>query len=101
VSSLFVLASFGLFARDELAGASNTQQAEITSGTSDPTLPSPARHKQPRRIVDRVARALLSPFSALAPSGSRWAARGVPTILALLVYGFGLGFLARVSKGLP
>jgi hypothetical protein len=28
-------------------------------------------------------------------SRSDWVSRGVPTLLALLVYGLGLGFLAR------
>ena len=30
---------------------------------------------------------------------SRWAQRGVFAVLALLVFGFGLGFLARFARG--
>ena len=31
-------------------------------------------------------------------SNSQWAIRGVRLLLALLVYGFGLGYLARVIR---
>ncbi len=41
---------------------------------------------------------LLSPFAGLAEgAGSQWVRRGVPALLALLVYGFGLGLLARFA----
>lgn len=100
VASLFVLVSFGLFARDEFAGASGTQLA-LLQGQTDHSLPTSTDKKQPRRFIDGVTRVLLRPFSAASPNGSRWAERGVPTLLALIVYGFGLGFLARAAKGLP
>ncbi len=100
LASLLVIVSFGLFARDEFAGASNSQQSKL-AGRPGPTLPSGADRTQPRRFIDGAARTLLKPFSFASPSGSRWAARGLPTLLALVVYGFGLGFLARAAKGLP
>jgi len=100
VTSLFVLVSFGMFARDEIAGASDTQ-LNVLDGKPDNSLPSGTNHKQPRRFIDGVARALLRPFSAASPNGSHWAERGLPTLLALVVYGFGLGFLARMARGLP
>jgi hypothetical protein len=31
-------------------------------------------------------------------SSSQWAIRGVNVLLALIVYGFGVGFLARVIR---
>ncbi len=100
VASLLVLVSFGLFAVDEFRGASAAEQSQVT-GVRDTTLPSGTNRKQPRRFIDGAARVLLKPFSFAAPSGSRWASRGLPTALALFVYGFGLAYLARAAKGLP
>jgi hypothetical protein len=43
---------------------------------------------------------LLAPFAFAEPdTDDRWARRGVPTLVALLVYGVGLGFLARMARG--
>jgi hypothetical protein len=97
-----VLASFGLFALDQLAGASKHQQTELASGTPATPPPVTAHHgrDQPRRFIDGAARTLTSPFSSIVQSGSQWVQHMVPTIFALLVYGLGLGFLARFSRGL-
>jgi hypothetical protein len=102
--SLLVLASFGLFARDQLAGASKNQQTALAAGVSPSAVTMPARkvHRaaQPRRFIDGAARVLTSPFRSIVQSSSEWVLNGFPTILALLVYGFGLGYLARYSRGL-
>ena len=53
-------------------------------------------HSKPREAVDDADDILIKPFAwAAEGSSSRWARKGVPTLLALLVYGFALGFLAR------
>jgi hypothetical protein len=39
-------------------------------------------------------------IDSIVQSGSPWVLHGVPTIFALLVYGVGLGYLARFSRGL-
>ena len=39
---------------------------------------------------------LLAPFVDLIDSDNAWVNHGVPTLLALLVYGVGLGFLANM-----
>jgi hypothetical protein len=98
-----VLTSFGLFARDQLNGASKNQQSEIVHGvpTSPGELPSSSHHGQPRRFIDGAAKTLLSPFDSIVRSASSWARRGGATLLALLAYGFGLGFLARYTRGRP
>ena len=97
-----VLISFGLFARDQLAGASANQQNAIVSST--PTTPAVAPSKthrgQPRRFIDGAAHALTSPFASIVPSSDQWVSHGIPTVFALLVYGVGLGFLARYSRGM-
>ena len=96
-----VLVSFGMFARDQLAGASANQQNAIATNT--PTRPAVAptgtHHGQPRRFIDSAAKALISPFSAIVQSSNQWVGHGLPTVFGLLVYGFGLGFLARFSRG--
>ena len=99
-SSLLVLASFALFALDRFGSASARQQASIAE-TGGLTRPEPRASAQPRRFVDGSARALLSPFAGLETTGGAWGRRTVPTLLALLVYGFGLSVLARSARGLP
>jgi hypothetical protein len=97
-----VIVSFGLFARDQIAGASHHQEAELAAG-----LPSTAAggsssahvHRQPRRFIDGAASALEAPFKSVVSSHSEWVEHIFPAILALLVYGMGLGFLARFSRG--
>ncbi len=99
--SALVLISFALFARDQLAGASKHQQSELASGTSPVpgTLPAIHHVAQPRRFIDGAAHTLDSPFASIVQSDTPWVVRGVPTIFALLVYGIGLGYLARYSSG--
>lgn len=102
VLSLLVAVSFAFFAVDQLSGASSRQQQQIDSGQpADPgVLPQPQHHSQPRRFIDGAAHTLLTPFSGVVTSTSLWARRGIPTALALLIYGFGLGYLARYTRGL-
>jgi hypothetical protein len=94
----FVLVSFTLFARDQLAGASAHQQNELAAGSA--TAPPAHRRGRPRRFIDSAAHDLISPFSSIVQSNNEWVTHGAPTIFALLVYGVGLGYLARFSSGL-
>jgi hypothetical protein len=108
VICLIVLASFALFAVNQTSSASTHQQEKVNSAASGSTVTpagaaSPhAKHSQegaPRKAIDDVAEALTSPFSGVtAGSSSEWVTRGVSLLLALIVYGFGLGFLARVLR---
>jgi hypothetical protein len=96
-----IIGSFVMFARDELAGASKHQQNEVASSSVASTpAPKPiAKEGQPRRTIDTAAHALTSPFSSIVQSDSQWVERGLPTIFALLIYGGGIGYLARYSRG--
>ena len=47
-------------------------------------------------LVDDANDVLLGPFTGLVDSNERWVTHGVPTLLALLLYGFGLGMLANM-----
>lgn len=106
LASLFVIAAFGLFAIDEAQSATD-QTTEKIAGQKASRIadPSPeeerareAAHSAQREVIDDVNDVLLSPFAVLAEdASSQWVRRGVPAILALLVYGFGVGMLARFA----
>jgi hypothetical protein len=97
-----VIASFALFAYDQMAGASAHQQNEIASGVtiSPSAIPVVHHHGQPRAFIDGAANTLTSPFRSLVHSDSEWVKHLLPTLIALLFYGVGLGYLARYSSGL-
>jgi hypothetical protein len=97
--SFMVTASYVLFARDQLAGASRQQQAQLAAVA--PGTPPPAHHgkRQPRKLIDGVSATLTKPFESIAHSNSAWANHTVPALFALLVFGTGLGFAARYTSG--
>jgi hypothetical protein len=100
VCSGLVLASFVMFAHDQISGAAKVQANAVTStAASQPAAPKAHQQSQPGRFIDEAASKLTSPFASIIQSGSAWVKHGVPTIFALLVYGVGLGYLARYSRG--
>ena len=102
VTAFLVLTSFALFARDQLSGASRHQQAELAAGlpTTSPAAIAPtARHGQPRRFIDGAAAELESPFRAVVSTPNDWLKRTIPAVLAVALYGFGIGYLARYTHG--
>jgi len=109
VACLFVALGWGLFAIDQARGASNESVAGIAGDPATFSDPSPdqerARQKQHggvREFVDDVNDVLLSPFAGITDSsGSKWVRRSIPALIALLVYGFGGGFIARFAAGRP
>ena len=100
VCCALVVMSFAMFARDQMAGASEHQQTELVAGTNPSTTPVAIthRHSQPRRFIDGAAKTLTSPFSAVVKSNNAWVDHGLPAVFALLVYGVGLGYAARFAK---
>jgi hypothetical protein len=95
-----VVGSFVLFVRGQMAGASKQQVAAVVGPSTGQVVAPPAKPEgQPGRFINGGASELTSPFRSIVTSGSAWVQRGVPTILALLVYGVGLGYLARFSRG--
>lgn len=101
VCCALVIASFGMFARDQMAGASAHQQSELAAGvpaTAGSSAPVDVHHHQPRVFIDAAASDLTSPFRAILHSNSEWVLHIFPAVCALLVYGLGLGFLARVAR---
>jgi hypothetical protein len=107
ICSILVV-SFGLFAIDETRAASEQSAAEIASHEATRAAdPSPDQerareqaHSSVREMIDDANDVLVSPFSGIVNgSSSSWTRRGVPGLLALIVFGFGLGYLSRFTQG--
>jgi hypothetical protein len=109
VMSGFVLFGFAFFCADELDRGSRHQQQALSNElqginedvspvaeTSGDEAAREAAHSTFREVIDDANDVLLGPFVDLVDSDDVWVARGVPTILALLLYGLGLGFLANM-----
>jgi hypothetical protein len=105
----FVLLGFAYFAADEMGRGSKGQQnalaGELQGSDAEviPIAPPPEleatrelQHGGFREFVDDAGDVLLAPFSELVDSNHPWVRRGVPTLLALLLYGLGLSTLARM-----
>jgi len=108
ICSLLVVVGWGWFAANETDAASKSTQAEIAGlGAARTADPSPdqerARETADGRVheaVDDANDVLLRPFAAVAAgNSSKWVRRTIPALLALVVYGFGLGLLARFAAG--
>ncbi|MFL5822561.1 MAG: hypothetical protein ACJ764_03875 [Solirubrobacteraceae bacterium] len=97
ICCFLVLGSFALFALGQASGASKHQVAELNShSAAAPAVVHPPG--QPRRFIDGAARALTSPFRSFIHSSSQWAIMLGSTLCALLLYGLGLGYLARWAR---
>ena len=104
VLSLIIAAGFCMFAFDEFNRASSAQRERLAGFEKADPEPAGERareklHTTAREYIDDANDILLRPFAGIVNSGSRWAQRGVPTILGLLVYGFLLAYLARFMHG--
>jgi hypothetical protein len=104
VTCTIVIASFALFAVSQTSEAS-TQQTRTLSGEVSTEAAGARAHSsaQPhksgvRSTVDDAAEWLTSPFENLTSGHSEWVAHGIDLGLALLVYGFGVGFLVRTLR---
>ncbi len=99
LASLLLLTSFSLFALDQAGGASQQAQAEVTSSGAQivgPALHGAGAETGVRARIDDANRALVSPIEPYAPgSADSWAAHGFELAGGLLLYGLGLGVLAR------
>ena len=108
VASGLVLLGFAYFATDEMSRGSQNQQNELTRQltTEDPAPVAPSPDQEAdrerangpmREFVDDSNDLLLGPFTGLVgASNDRWVTHGVPALLALLLYGVGLGMLANM-----
>jgi hypothetical protein len=119
---LITIASFAMFAVGQTSSASVHQQSVLsgetplpspeTGGPAQPT-PGPAqpagstkpggsgsstsRDDSAHKVIDEASNALTSPFSGVTAGwSSQWTIRGAKLLLALALYGFAFGFVARM-----
>ena len=103
--SLILVASFALFAVDELNCATRRNETKLSQDLEANPPPAVERQREKdhgtvRETIDDANDVLVSPFTGLtSSSGNHWVQRGVPALVALLVFGLGLGFLARFAHG--
>jgi hypothetical protein len=100
--SLVLLASFAMFASDQAGAGSKHTVAEISAGdNSQAPSPQPVKAKKKhgavRTAIDDVNAKLVSPFSGVVTGGSPWKKHIAEAVLGFLVFGVGLGFLARYA----
>jgi hypothetical protein len=105
VICLIVSASFLVFVVNQTSSASTHQQNELNEGSaqasssSEPAASSAKHESALHRTLDDTSNALTSPFAGVVSgSQSQWTIHIVRTVLALLVYGFGLAFLVRFIR---
>jgi hypothetical protein len=112
-----LLFSFAAFATDAAGDGSKQTVSQIAAADDGPqrarATPAgaldaprpPARverlrekqHSAPREFADDANDVLTAPFTSIVGSGSIWAQRIVSGLLALLLFGAGLGYAARVA----
>ena len=110
VTCVIVIASFAIFVVGQTKSASKHQVEAVSNGPSVTTRTSPgasgsggkasgSHESSLHKAIDEAAQELTSPFAGIVSgSSSEWVIRSVKLLLALAVYGFGLGYLARVLR---
>jgi hypothetical protein len=104
VACAIVIVAFALFAVNQTSTASTKQQQSLASGTALATPVQPANtgssHKNPvRKAIEEASDWLTSPFAGVTSgSHSEWAIHGIDLLLALVLYGFCVGFLVRTAR---
>jgi hypothetical protein len=100
---LIVGVSFALFVIDQTSNASAHQQHTVNAPNEQPPSGNPTTTRggegSARKKIDQAAEAVTSPFSGVTEGwSSEWSKRGVLLLLTLAIYGFGLGFIARIMR---
>jgi hypothetical protein len=98
LACLIVIAWFVVFAVDQSKAAASHQVGELEGGSQSTQAKPPAKQSATTKRLDEVAKALVSPFASLSSGGSPWRVHIVDTLLVLLIYGVGFGFLARIVR---
>lgn len=105
--------SFALFAIDE-SKASSSETVQTLEGSDPVSLDGTAvaapttdegerareaKNGEFRELVDDANDYLVDPFEGVVESSDSWVQRGIPALLALLVFGLGLRILAGYMPG--
>jgi hypothetical protein len=101
--SAVVVLGFALFAIDETDKGSKAQQAKLERELGTAVAPDAPQENvrernngAVREAIDDANDVLLRPFADLVDSDDAWVNHGIPALLALLIYGLGLGLLANM-----
>ncbi len=96
---LIVAASFLIFVVEQTSSASTHQQEVLIEHPSPNRAPAVKHESTLHKTIDEAADFFTSPFAGVVSgSSSQWVIHGVKTVLALLIYGLGLSYLARVIR---
>lgn len=97
---LVVVISFMIFAVKQTGAASNHQLEELNGRPLPGAVHKHAKGKEGvQGWVEEASEKLTSPFSSLTSgSTNNWVEHGGNTLIALLIYGFGLGYVARIIR---
>jgi len=114
IAAVILVVSFGLFAIDQARDGSKQQVAKLgreigpsnAAANVNQADPSPRtererekRHGDVREAIDDGNDILTSPFANIVDSKSIWVQRGIPSLIALLLFGVGLRVLAAYLPG--
>jgi hypothetical protein len=95
---LIVIAWFVVFVADQSTQAAKQQVDKLGSSLQQPA-PTHKKESSAKKALNEAAKAITSPFAGLTShTSSAWLSHGADTVLALLIYGFGVGFLARLVR---
>jgi len=97
-ATLFLVTGFVMFAGDQMSHASKQEVTSLSGADPSQVHTRASHHSGFRKAIDDVDDVLQRPFKGVASSSNDWVRQGVPTGLALLVYGLGLGFLSRYVR---
>ena len=102
VICLIVAISFLVFAVNRTSEGSANQQVELGKASAATTAKAEGADRTHEgtlhKALTEASNGLTSPFSGVVSGSSEWATKGVKLVLALLLYGFGLGYLARMVR---
>ena len=114
IAALVLVASFAMFAIDQARNGSKQQVAKLGAGLeptnaatnvnqADPTPKTERQrekmHGQVREALDDADDVLISPFTGVVDSSSIWSQRGLPALIAFLLFGVGLRVAAAYLPG--
>ena len=108
ITAILVL-SFVMFISDQSASGTASEVATLNSENGPTTAPAtpapkpvPKQHGEPRKTIDDIAGKLTQPFEGFVSNAhSKWVRKGVPTLIALVLFGFGLSLLAGYVQPKP
>jgi hypothetical protein len=114
IAAVVLVVSFALFAIDQAQNGSKQQVAKLgneigpTNAATNVNQADPSakterarekRHGKVRETIDDVDDVLVKPFAGVVHSNSIWVQRGIPSLIALLLFGVGLRLIAAYLPG--